>query len=198
MGFCLLIAVIFWCCMLASDRHKLGKDLIRLHVVANSDSESDQQRKLLVRDAVLESLEQDLYNIADPQTAREYIRDKIPYIQNVVQETLRSLGCQDAVQVTLSREAFDKRVYDTFSLPAGVYHSLRIIIGNGDGKNWWCVVYPGLCIPVASDAVETVAATAGFSDTLTGSITGAPGYELRFWILDVLGSVENMVFEGRN
>ena len=197
-GFCLLIAMIFWCGTLAADRQKLGNDLIRLHVVANSDSESDQQQKLQVRDAVLESLRKDLENIADPEAAQAYIREKLPYIRNVAEKTLQKLGCEDAVQVSLCRETFDTREYDTFSLPAGVYNSLRIIIGAGEGKNWWCVVFPEFCMPSGSSDVETVAAGAGFSGSLSKSLTGEDGYELRFGILDAMGKLENLLFKGRD
>lgn len=195
-GFTLLVAVIFWCGTLVADRQKLGNDLIRLHVVANSDSESDQLQKLQVRDAVLKSLQKDLENIADPEAAKAYIREKLPYIKSMAENTLHSLGCEDAVQVSLCRETFDTRVYDTFSLPAGVYNSLRIIIGAGEGKNWWCVVFPGFCMPSCSRDVEAVAAGAGFSGYLSKSLTGEEGYELRFGILDIMGKLENLLFKG--
>ena len=194
--FCLLIVLIFWCGTLIADRHKLGRDLIRLHVVANSDAETDQQWKLKVRDAVLESIQKDLAGIANPEAAQTYIREKLPYIRNVAEKTLRELGCDDAVQVSLCRESFDTRVYDTFTLPAGVYNSLRIIIGEGTGKNWWCVVFPEFCMPSGASDVETVAAGAGFSNSLRKSLTGEDGYELRFGILDAMGKLENLLFKG--
>lgn len=195
-GICLLAAVFFWCGMLISDHQRLREELIRLHVVANSDSQSDQLLKLQVRDAVTASLQNDLAAITDVQQAKEYLQEKLPYIQQVAQRTLEQLGCEDTVAVSLCREAFDTRVYETFTLPAGVYNALRIVIGDGEGRNWWCVVFPGLCIPAASDEMEDVAAGAGFPDTLNSALTGEPGYELRFAFLDVMGRVENMLFTG--
>lgn len=194
-GICLLVAVFFWCGTLISDRQRLRQELIRLHVVANSDSPADQVLKLQVRDAVTDSLKSDLQKISDVRQAKQYLQEKLPYIQSVANQTLRSLGCEESVEVSLCREEFDTRVYDTFTLPAGVYHALRIVIGEGQGKNWWCVVFPGLCIPAASDGFEDVAAGAGFPDALNESLTGEEGYELRFGILDAMGKLENILFE---
>lgn len=194
-GICLLAAVFFWCGMLVSDRQRLREELIRLHVVANSDSDQDQYYKLCVRDAVTESLKEDLEKVADQEQAKAYLQEKLPVIRRIAEETLTALGCDDTVAVSLCREAFDTRVYDTFSLPAGVYDALRIVIGEGEGHNWWCVVFPGLCLPAASDGVEDVAAGAGFPETLTDTLTGEEGYELRFGLLDAMGKLENLLFE---
>lgn len=193
-GICFLIVCFFWGGTLISDRQRLGRELIRLHVVAASDEESDQELKLRVRDAVSESLRSDLEKIRDVQEAKQYLQEKLPYIREVAQSTLRFFGCQDTVSVSLCREAFDRRVYDTFSLPAGVYDALRIVIGEGQGKNWWCVVFPGLCIPAASEGTAAVAAGAGFPEGLNNTLIGEEGYELRFGILDAMGKLENLFF----
>lgn len=195
LGICALIAVFFWSGTVLADRKLLQEELIRLHVVASSDSPADQARKLQVRDAVTNSLASDLKNISDVQQAKIYLKDKLPAIRKIAEDTLRTLGCQDPVTVSLCRETFDKRVYDTFSLPAGIYNALRIVIGDGQGKNWWCVVFPEFCIPAASDGFQQIAAGAGFPDSLNQSLSGE-GYELRFCVLDVLGKLENIFFSG--
>jgi stage II sporulation protein R len=177
-----------------SDRQRLGEELVRLHVVAASDEKWDQELKLRVRDAVSESLRSDLEKIRDAGEAKRYLQEKLPYIREVAQSTLRVFGCQDTVSVSLCREVFDRRVYDTFSLPAGVYDALRIVIGEGQGKNWWCVVFPGLCIPAASEGTAAVAAGAGFPEGLNNTLIGQEGYELRFGILDAMGKLENLFF----
>ena len=193
---CLLVAVMFWCGTLLSDRQRLREEMIRLHVVANSDSREDQQVKLLVRDAVTDSLSRDLAGAADVQQAVQYIQEKLPYIRSVAEETLASLGYEMPVTVSLCREAFDARAYDTFTLPAGVYQALRIVIGEGAGQNWWCVVFPQFCIPISGEGFEDVAAGAGFPEPLNDALAGKPGYELRFGILDALGRLENILVEG--
>lgn len=193
---CLIITAFFWSGTLISDRQRLKKELIRLHVVANSDSEEDQARKLLVRDAIIGSLQMDMQKILDAEQANEYLQEKLPAIQMLAEKTLRTLGCTDMVSVSLCREIFDTRVYDTFTLPAGVYNALRIVIGEGQGKNWWCVVFPSLCVPASQESFKNVAAGAGFPETLNHTLTGEIGYDLRFGILDAMGRLENILFAG--
>lgn len=177
---------------LLSDRKKLEEGLIRLHVVANSDSDADQNVKLKVRDAVLDSLRSDLNGIADIDKARAYIRENLPKIQRIANETLEKAGFDQEAVVTLCRETFDRRLYDTFRLPAGVYEALRITIGEGEGHNWWCVAFPSLCLPATSAGFEEAAVEAGFSGAMTKTLAG--DYQIRFFLLDVLGRLENTFF----
>lgn len=193
---CFLLAAFFWCGMLLSDRCRLRQELIRLHVVANSDSSEDQFLKLQVRDAVVNSMRSDLEKVSDVRQAEAYLEEKLPSIQKLASDTLQSLGCNDAVTVSLCQEAFDTRYYDTFTLPAGIYNALRIVIGDGAGANWWCVAFPGLCIPTTSEGIADIAAAAGFPASLSSTLTGEEGYELRFAILDMMGKLENILFGG--
>lgn len=195
-GICLMLAALVWCGALIADRQQLKQELIRFHVVANSDSEEDQAVKLQVRDAVIASVEADLRKIADVEEAKLYLQKNLPKIQQIANETLIAAGFAPDAAVSLCQEAFDTRYYDTFSLPAGVYEALRITIGAGEGHNWWCVTFPGLCIPATSDGFEAEAAGAGFSDALTGALAGEEEYEVRFFLLDALGKLENMFFAG--
>ena len=191
---CLFLVIIFWCGTLISDMQRLHRDVIRLHVVANSDSVEDQQYKVLVKDAVTSSLQKDLRNMMDVSQAKQYLQEKLPYIQTIAEDTLKALECTDDVAVSLCTEAFGTREYDTFTLPAGIYNALRIVIGDGQGKNWWCVVFPSLCLPAAAETFADTAAGAGFPETLNCALTGENGYELRFAVLDALGKLENILF----
>ena len=193
-GFCLLLVSLVWCGTVLADREQLNEGLIRLHVVANSDSGEDQRIKLQVRDAVVESLRGAMADVADVEQAKAYLQENLPKIQKVANETLGSLGCTETAVVSLCREAFDTRYYDTFSLPAGVYEALRITIGEGAGKNWWCVVFPTFCIPATTEGFHDVAAGAGFPDSLNSALTGEEGYEVRFFLLDAIGKLENRFF----
>ena len=195
-GFCFLLAALIWCGTLLADRQRLNEELIRLHVVANSDSETDQAIKLQVRDAVTKSLEKELANVADVEQAKAYLQENLSKIQKVANEALKAAGCDLEAVVTLCQETFDTRYYDTFTLPAGVYEALRITIGEGEGKNWWCVVFPSLCIPATTDGFEAAAAGAGFPEALNNALTGEEGYEVRFFLLDALGKLENIFFKG--
>ena len=193
LGICFLIAALVWTGGLIADRARLRRELIRLHVVAASDSQEDQTIKLRVRDAVVESLREEMKNLKDVDQAKIYLQENLPKIELLANRVLRDAGCEDRATVQLCVEEFSKRVYDTFSLPAGLYESLRIIIGEGGGKNWWCVVFPELCLPATSEGFEETASCAGFPDALTAALEGEEGYEIRFFLLDVLGRLENLI-----
>lgn len=189
---CFLIAAVFWTGSLIADRQKLRDQLIRLHVVGASNSEEDQTVKLLVKDAVVEYLNVAMADIADVEAAKAYVSENLPKIQKAANDALIALGVEPTAVATFCKEEFGKRVYDTFSLPSGIYDSLRITIGEAEGRNWWCVVFPTLCFSATAEELETVAAGAGFSDALTGAITGQEKYEIRFYFLDLLGKLENL------
>ena len=186
--FCFSLAVSVFTVSLLSDRHALREELIRLHVVADSDSQEDQALKLQVRDAVLLSIREGMAQAGDAQAARDYLLENLPKIQAAAKDCLQRLGCDDSVSVTLCKEDFPRRLYDTFALPAGIYEALRVTIGEGRGHNWWCVAFPSLCVPAVSRDMEAVAADAGLRDSLTGAMTGR--YEVRFFLLDLLGRLE--------
>lgn len=176
---------------LAADSRALHDQLLRLHVVGASDSEADQDVKLLVRDSVLQSLEEGLHDLTDPQAAYDYVYKMLPKVEEAANRCLAAAGFSDTVAVSLTEEAFPTRDYDTFSLPAGVYKALRVVIGEGEGKNWWCVVFPQLCMGTQAEFVET-ANMAGLDEELTGTLEG--DYELRFWLLEKIGEMKNHLF----
>ena len=190
-GICLITAVLFWVGGLIADRQLLRQELVRLHVVAASDSEEDQRLKLRVRGAIRESMQSDMEKLTDVEAAKAYLRENLPKIEGVANRVLREAGCTDLAAASLAVEEFSTRVYDTFSLPAGVYESLRITIGEGDGKNWWCVVFPTLCVGATNEEFAATAVGSGFDDSLTGALQQEKPYEVRFFILDCLGKIQN-------
>ena len=195
-GIFALLAVAVYMVGIVRDKKQLSENILRLHVVANSNSEADQTVKLQVRDAVLDVVD-DLTADADSREAAEtVIRDRLDELEQAANAVLQAEGFSDRAVVTLTREEFPTREYDTFSLPAGVYDSLRVTIGSGEGRNWWCVVFPSLCVPAASDGTADMAVGAGFSDSLTGAITEQPEYEVRFFLLDCIGYLENLFHKG--
>ncbi len=179
-----------------ADRNKLQDSLIRFHVVANSDREEDQNVKLLVRDAVLQSIQTDLPNVADVKQAKAYLMENLPKIENLANTVLETAGFDERAVVSLCKEAFDIRKYDTFTLPSGVYEALRIVIGEGEGHNWWCVTFPSLCIPATSGEFVETAAQAGLPEHLTQSLAGGEDYEIHFFLMDMIGKIENSFFQG--
>ena len=184
---CILAAALIWAGSAMADRQALSRELIRLHVVAASDSPEDQAIKLRVRDAVLENMGQAMETAVSPQAAETWLRENLPRLKQAANEALEALGCDKQAVVTLCREAFPIREYPDFTLPSGIYEALRITIGEGEGHNWWCVAYPSLCLTAAGGDVEAVAADAGISETLRGTMTGR--YQIRFFLLDLLGSL---------
>ncbi len=175
---------------IVTDSQVLREELLRLHVVGASDSKADQDVKLLVRDAVLQSLEEGLQDLTDVDAAVDYVARMLPNVEEAAERVLAAAGFDDRVSVSLTEEAFPTRDYDTFSLPAGVYKALRVVIGEGEGKNWWCVIFPQLCM--GEDFVQT-ASVAGMSDELTDTLEGE--YEVRFWLLEKLGQLKNHFFD---
>lgn len=187
-GFCACLVGAVWIGGLLGDAQQLREDILRLHVVANSDSAEDQEVKLQVRDAILGSLEDGLQDLTDMDQVLAYVEEMLPKLEQVANEVLQEAGFDETATVSLTEEAFDIREYETFTLPSGIYNSLRIVIGEGEGHNWWCVVFPQMCMEATSEEVMEVS---NFSDTLNGTITGE--YELRFWLLDQLGKLGNWI-----
>lgn len=190
---CALLAAFVWCGTVIADRQRLNEELIRLHVVANSDRVEDQELKLLARDAIITSLRQALADVRDTEQAKEYLQENLPKLQELANKTLDAAGSAQQAVVTLCREGFPTRQYNTFSLPAGIYEALRVTIGDGAGKNWWCVVFPSLCVPQTSQGFSDTAAGAGFPDALSGALTGEEPYQIRFYLLDKLGELEKFL-----
>lgn len=187
----LLVAVGVGVWGLMTDSQALYDGLLRLHVVGASDSAADQDIKLRVRDAVLSSLETGLQDLTDPQEAMAYVKEMLPELEAAANRVLAAAGTDVTATASLTEEAFPTREYDTFSLPAGIYKALRVVIGEGEGKNWWCVVFPSLCVGTREEFVET-ASVAGMEDRLTGTLEGK--YEIRFWLLEKIGEIKNSFF----
>ena len=193
---CLLIAGLLWIGSLIVDRCFLNDEVIRLHVVANSDSQEDQDIKLQVRDAVNDYLGELLANVTSVEEAKAYIQESLPKIQKVANEVLIRCGVEPDAVVTFCKETFGTRLYDTFRLPAGVYEALRITIGEGEGQNWWCVAFPTLCVPATSEGFEDVAAGAGFPERLSDALQEQESCSIRFFLLDCMGRLENFFHKG--
>ena len=189
----LAAAIFIVCCCLQAEQRRLSEKLVRLHVVASSDSEYDQSVKLSVRDAVLDAATRLMDGSPDPKKA---LADGLPAIEQAARERLSLLGADAPVTVTLRNELFPTRNYETFSLPAGVYRSLRVTIGAGEGHNWWCVVFPSICLTASMDELEAAARTAGFSDSELRLITEeGEGYVLKFKTLELLQKLKNLLFD---
>ena len=187
-----LIAM-FWIGTCVADHQKLGEDVVRLHVVGASDSEADQFVKLQVRDAVLECLKEGISEAETMEQVKTYILDHLETIKLAGDQALAEAGFLETCDVSLTKESFPTRVYDTFRLPEGIYESLRVTIGEGKGKNWWCVVFPDLCVGATSEDFKEAAQAGGFPDSLSGALIGEEQYKIRFFFLEMLGKLEKFL-----
>lgn len=190
----LLILGAIYVYSLYKDQQLLNDQIIRLHVVADTDATTDQEVKLLVRDEIL-SLVEAIKNDANSKSeVLMRLKEQLPTLQEAANKVIKNAGKQYEAVVTLEEEAFPTRLYDTFALPAGIYDSLKITIGSGEGKNWWCVVFPNLCLPATAIEVEDTATAAGFPEALSKTLTREEGYEVRFWFLDCFGKLQNFLY----
>ena len=140
----------------------------------------DQALKLLVRDAVLERATEILEQSADRAEAEIRLRESLPELEAIAEETVRANGYDYAVTAELEDTAFPTKEYDGFSLPAGEYLALRILIGEGVGQNWWCVVFPPLCTAASADVPETALAAGLTEDQVSLMTEEDGGYQLKF------------------
>ena len=188
-GLVIFTSLVLIVCALCSflpvaDEAEIYENTVRLHVLANSDTEHDQSVKLYVRDAVLDEVAALTKDAATVEEAEAAINAHIGDIREKAKAALAEIGEDTTVNVTLTEEYYPTREYDGFRLPAGNYTSLRILIGKAEGKNWWCVLYPELCTS-AAHAGETLIKT-GFSKDQIDILTGGekPQYRLKFKILE--------------
>ena len=134
----------------AKDCDALYESTFRLHILANSDSEHDQRIKYALRDYILADVGAVFAGCTDKGDAKALAERNLGYIEQKSGEFLRSIGCTEPVRCSVETCEFPTRVYADFTLPAGNYDALRIEIGEGAGKNWWCVLYPSVCVNAAS------------------------------------------------
>lgn len=161
--------------------------VIRLHVLANSDGEGDQVLKMKVRDDVLAHTQALLGGVTSREEAEAILRQNLSALKTVAEQTLAREGAPSTVKVTLGKEDYPRRAYETAALPAGEYLSLRVMIGEAKGQNWWCVLFPQMCLSAASAEQKTSCLAAGLSEGQYRFITGTQGtgYRVRFKLVEM-------------
>ena len=170
------------------------ENMIRLHVLAESDSPADQARKLQVRDAVLAVLAERMREAVDHEDAAAAVSGMMKEIEAAARETTAG-AC--TVRVELGKERYPVRVYGNYTLPAGEYTSLRVILGEGQGQNWWCVLFPQLCTAGATEnEVYEDFIAAGFTPEQYRLIRNESGvrYKIRFRLLEILAQWTGMEY----
>ncbi len=159
----------------ARECDEIPQEVLRLHIPANSDSEYDQQVKLRLRDFVLEKFGTQLSGCSSRSEAAEEVRKLLPEIEKSCCEFLSQQGAGYGAHAELTEMYFTTREYENVTLPAGNYLALRLTLGSGEGHNWWCVMFPPLCIPLASEPID--------GDTLPADFT-TDRIEVRFAVFE--------------
>ena len=169
------------------DCQNISGEVLRLHILANSDSSEDQALKLSVRDAILEHSPELFSASKTLSDAIAETEQNLPEIKKIAEEKIKESGFDYPVKVYITKMPFETRKYESVTLPAGNYTALRIEIGNAEGKNWWCVLFPALCIGAAQGGAE-------LSDVLTKSeydTVTSPKFEAKFAIVELIERLKN-------
>lgn len=161
---------------------QIRESVLRLHVLANSDSDADQSLKLQVRDAVLAEGAHIFDGSLTAEEAEAAIAKALPQLEQAARDEIQAQGYSYDVRITLSEEFFTTRTYDgKITLPAGRYRAVRVIIGKGEGHNWWCIMFPPLCLPTAQGSASLDGVLTGRQERIVRS---SPLYEPRFKIVE--------------
>ncbi len=188
----IVTAVIFSICSFAKTSEEIRSDVLRLHVIANSDSSVDQNLKLRLRDYILEEGEDIFDGSVNVENAVKKIEPKLAELENSAETFVKNAGFDYDVKITLSNEYFTTRTYESVTLPAGKYLALRVVIGSGEGHNWWCVMFPPMCVPAADkkDEIENV-----FTDKEIKLVESKPKYEPRFKVVEIYEQIRETISE---
>ena len=184
----LLVSVLFISVIPTDAEAAIYEDTLRLHILANSDSDEDQKLKLLLRDKILEKYGIMLSGCESLDDAKARSEELLQNIEEDCEEWILELGRDYGVDAVIGVEWYDTREYEGFTLPAGYYISLRVIIGEGEGRNWWCVMYPPMCLDVATEQAEADDAVINYTKEETKLIEGG-GYTVKFKLLEMFSRV---------
>lgn len=184
----LLFAVAADSVVFAKGCEELYDDVLRLHILANSDSEEDQSLKLKVRDRVLmEAHSMGLgYGCENIEAVVSQAEQMLPKLIKAAQDEVYKNGSSQKVNACITNMYFDTREYEGFTMPAGEYQAVRFTLGEGEGRNWWCVLFPQMCLPVA---FEEPLDDLGFSKTELRVLSSQPKYEPRFALLEFVHAI---------
>lgn len=160
----------------------IRSNVLRMHVIANSDSAEDQELKLRVRDAVLKEGKEIFDGSVTAAQAEELLKPAVPRLEKAAQDEIKRSGFDYPVKVIVGEEYFSTRTYEnSVTLPAGRYEAVRVIIGEGEGHNWWCVMFPPMCLPAARAEVSIDDV---LSEEESKVVKSNPKFEVRFKIVE--------------
>ncbi|MCC8016468.1 MAG: stage II sporulation protein R [Clostridiales bacterium] len=176
-------------CSFYTNKRKLSREVFRLHILANSDSQEDQNLKLKVRDAVLNESNAMFKNCSSLEEMINLCESKIDFFKETAESCLRKNGCDYSVNAYVDREYFNTREYDEITLPSGMYNALKIEIGKAEGHNWWCVMFPAICLPSVSESeLNNV-----LNDDELELVASDNKYEIRFKIVEIYEKIKSKI-----
>ncbi len=182
----LLVATLFTLVPFEGECREISNNVFRVHILANSDSDADQNLKLKVRDALIEVSEDILKDTKSKDEALGKVYENLDLLETVASDVVLSAGYDYPVQVSVTNMYFDTRYYGSVTMPGGFYDALRVEIGKAQGKNWWCVMYPSLCLYTDCD---TSALKDNLSDKQYGIVTEGENYVFRFKVVEIFSSL---------
>lgn len=174
----------------ADTSENIRNEILRLHVIANSDSSEDQELKLKVRDAVLSAGSQIFDGSVDIDNANKKILPEIERLEHVAEKIITENGFNYNVKICLQKEFFTTRTYNYVTLPAGDYLALRVIIGEGGGQNWWCVMFPPMCLSAAD---EDKVLSSVLNQKEIDLVKKSPQFESRFKIVELIETLKDRI-----
>ncbi len=184
----LVITLLFSVVSFGLTCNSIRDEVVRLHILANSDSDIDQNVKLIVRDKLLQSGNELFSGNMTVKNAYSRLSDNKEVIEAYINNILSEEGFDYGAEVYLVNEYYPTRAYETFTLPAGEYLSFKVILGNGEGHNWWCVMFPPLCLPAASEKTDI---NAVFDDDCIRIVKSSDKYEIRFKIVELFERIRS-------
>ena len=180
-------------CKINTFSNDYKENLIRFHVLANSDSEEDQALKLKVRDKVISYLKPKLEDSESISQSEKIILNEKDKLMDICKETIKQNGYNYDVSINLGYSKFPTKQYSSVVLPAGEYKSLKIIIGKGQGKNWWCVMFPAVCLPAASDGGKDISSV--LTEDETDVVKNSDKYVAKFKVVELYEDIKNRLYK---
>ena len=181
----IICAVMLLAVMPTESEAEIYEDTLRLHILANSDSTHDQEIKLEIRDRILKKYSKELSSYGSIDEAKTRMTELLADVKRDVDSWLYEMGEEHECEVMLGEEWYDTREYEEFTLPKGYYSSLRVIIGEGDGRNWWCVMFPPKCLDIATENAPPDDGIVDYTKEEIKLIT-SKGYNVKFKLLELI------------
>ena len=183
----------FSCTYFAGAAESVRQDVVRLHILANSDSDVDQELKIKVRDALLAKNTLLLTQGVTRENAVEYFELSRDELLEAAENVIAENGFDYDVKMYIDEEYFETRQYGDMTFPAGEYTALKVIIGEGEGKNWWCVMFPPLCVPAADDVDIKNTTDEYLTESGNKIVNGGNKYIVKFKLLEIYEEMKNKI-----